>query len=241
MPPKKDKGKGAATENDSFLKEKLAETSSSLSNQPVSKGTVTCPDERDSSASYPNEGTHSSSSVGSGSASSSSSSASSSSSSSASSSVVIDTATSAGAYLAAYEQLKATINKANEAGGKYKGHLDIAKQCVNGLPEFWGVATGVLGQVFQVLRDGGTVVGLSRLRIEKRSAALKIEDVVAFPGGKGHGEALIKEALHVASTNKKTEVWLEAADERVGRYYKKLGFVFETDRAVAGRMRMTLP
>jgi len=151
---------------------------------------------------------------------------------------VLFTAANADEYIGAAAELEATIRKERTTGAE--GYLTILNQCINGVKMFWAPNLKN-GELYQYLKDNGKVVGLSRIKIEKNTDSLKIEDVVAHPDGKGYGAILINAAIDLAKKNGKKRVWLEAADAGVAQYYKtKFGFNFINKASTSGGMEKIL-
>jgi GNAT superfamily N-acetyltransferase len=119
---------------------------------------------------------------------------------------------------------------------KDKGYTAIAAQCVNGLPGFWDLNTKKRGEMFVYSAAGQKIQGLLRIQIEKD--AVKLQDVVGHPDIKGSGAALVQHTIDVAKKKGFKKVWLEAADEGVGTYYKRYGFEFTTSNAKSGQMTL---
>jgi hypothetical protein len=143
------------------------------------------------------------------------------------------TAKSAQEFQGAFKQFIANI-KTDEGG-----HLSIARQCVNGIDTFWDF-NRKRGEIYQYLVQNEVVVGLSRICIPKVGDA-KIQDVVAYPDGKGYGALLINSAISEARAAEKKMIWLEAADEGVASYYnKKFQFQFKAKGVKSGRMELEL-
>jgi hypothetical protein len=142
------------------------------------------------------------------------------------------TAKNAQEYVTAYKQFIKNVKED-------KGHVAIANQCVNGVEMFWKPNVK-RGEIYQYLVDDDTVVGLSRIFVPENGDA-KIQDVVAYPDGKGYGSVLITSAISMAKTANKKMIWLEAASEGVGAMYKnKFKFQFTASKATSGRMELAL-
>jgi uncharacterized protein (DUF952 family)/GNAT superfamily N-acetyltransferase len=84
---------------------------------------------------------------------------------------------------------------------------------------------------YLALRDGGAVVAAAVLRIDGATAGLDAVGTDPAHGGKGHGDALVTEALALAAAAGCDVVGLDASvDDWPRRWYARRGFV-ETTRS----------